>query len=571
MPAEQELDADGVIGAQIAIVYAVHDSAASAGEEIHRVYGVVAELEDTMQVAADVRNYTLTVVPRMWLASMIETLEIYMGQSVPDIVQQKLELLDLSVDTDFEMRLSADYPPREFVVQYKENDLDFIKRLCEHWGIAFFFEHRGGRDVVVFSDENTAFTEISSGAMPYAPKGEKRGLTRLSSTRQIVPKHFVQRDYNYRNPSVDLTGDAELDGGFAGGVIEYGGHFKSDAEAKRFAEMRAQERRVDRIRFSGSSAAPDAHPGVMIDVLDHPTGDQHLIVCEVTHALQQTAMMGGAAEREAYRADFRAIDKDVVYRPPRITPKPRVQGMLTGIVDAASKGKYAELDDDGRYRIKFMFDTSGPDEGKASRPLRMMQPHSGSGYGMHFPLRPGVEVLLTFVDGDPDRPIIAGTVPNPQTGSPVVADNAKRNVIRTGGGNEINIDDDEGNERIKLTTPNSDTTFSAGRAQRQRGRRLADECRRVQLGHTRRRHADLIGGGRNQRDPRLPREWLDHHGGRSAGVESQAAQHDRRRRVDGGHRRRRPVEHPGVARFDPRVHRGGCERERSGRRRGAQQ
>src|SRR5690606_3629366 len=123
---------------------------------------------------------------------------------------------------------------------------------------------------------------------------------------------------------------------------------------------------------------------------------------------------------------------------------------------------YAELDAEGRYRVRFLFDTAERGEGQASKPVRMAQPHSGAGYGMHFPLRPGVEVALTCVDGDPDRPMISGTVPNPSTASPVAGGNNARNIIRTGGGNEINIADEDGAHRIKMTTPHADTIFQLG-------------------------------------------------------------------------------------------------------------
>jgi hypothetical protein len=131
-------------------------------------------------------------------------------------------------------------------------------------------------------------------------------------------------------------------------------------------------------------------------------------------------------------------------------------------VEAAAKSKYAEVDEAGRYHVRFIFDTSGAEDGRASRPIRMAQPHAGPGYGFHFPLRSGVEVILTCIDGDPDRPIIAGAVPNPQTPSTVDPKNARRNVIRTGGNNEINIDDTEGQERIKLSTPFGGSVFQLG-------------------------------------------------------------------------------------------------------------
>src|SRR5690606_20497107 len=159
---------------------------------------------------------------------------------------------------------------------------------------------------------------------------------------------------------------------------------------------------------------------------------------------------------------FEAIRPEETFRPKRVTPKPRITGLLTGMVESSSDSEYADVDDHDRYRVRFLFDTAAPGERQASRPVRMMQPHSGPGYGMHFPLRGGVEVLIAFVGGDPDRPIIAGTMPNPRTPSPVTQSNRERNVIRTGAGNEINIDDTDGEERIKLSTPRSGATLQLG-------------------------------------------------------------------------------------------------------------
>src|SRR4029079_17343953 len=130
-----------------------------------------------------------------------------------------------------------------------------------------------------------------------------------------------------------------------------------------------------------------------------------------------------------------------------------VPGAISGVVEAAQPGNYAELDDQGRYHVRFMLDQGDAPKGNASSLLRMAQPHAGPGYGFHFPLRDGVEVMLTCIDGDPDRPIISGAVPNPATPSTVTEGNSRRNVIRTGDGSEINIDDTDDSARIKLSVP----------------------------------------------------------------------------------------------------------------------
>jgi len=132
------------------------------------------------------------------------------------------------------------------------------------------------------------------------------------------------------------------------------------------------------------------------------------------------------------------------------------------VVETAQAGEYSEVDEEGRYRVRFAFDRSDAEHGKASRPIRMAQPHAGAGYGFHFPLRDGVEVLITCVEGDPDRPIISGAIPNPTTPSTVAEKNATRNVIRTGGGTEINIDDTAGSERMKISVPFANTVLQLG-------------------------------------------------------------------------------------------------------------
>ncbi|MCC6527892.1 MAG: type VI secretion system tip protein VgrG [Polyangiaceae bacterium] len=449
------LDDEALIGAPVAVVFE------REGVELRRLFGMIAACTDALQVKEHA-SYRLRVVPRFWGASLIETLDIFMNLSVPDIVRKKLALIDLHEGADYDMRLEGTYHPREFVVQFKETDLAFVSRLCEHYGISLFFEHRDGSDRLVFGDRNDAFQPLLAGAVRFEARGEALGVYELEATTRMVPRHFVQRDYNYRNPAIDLTGQTDMPDGHAGGVIEYGGHFKSDQEGQWLAALRAEERRSERRVYHGKSNVAGLSAGQKLTVEGHPRGDLTLVVTEVRHAAKQVALGRGDGDEREYHNEFVAVHENTVFRPRRVTPKPRVSGVLTAVVDAESRGRYAEIDDDGRYKVKFMFDTSGPDEGKASRLVRMMQPHSGAGYGMHFPLRPGTEVLITFVDGDPDRPIIAGTVPNPQTASPVVAENATRNVIRTGGGNEINIDDQESSERIKLSTPHASTRLQLG-------------------------------------------------------------------------------------------------------------
>ncbi|XXX80614.1 type VI secretion system tip protein TssI/VgrG [Sorangium sp. So ce134] len=451
------LDEEALLAEPAALVFLRGD------REERRLFGVISVVRDAMHTETSHMAYTLTFVPRAFRLTLTETSEIFMDLTVPEIIQRKLERAGLHQGDDFELRLLSAYPSREYVVQYKETDLQFVSRLAEHLGISYFFEHRDGRDVVVFSDANGGFRPVAGGGRAqFYPRGDRIGVYRLEGTTRTVPGRYVVKDYNYRTPHVPLMAAATVSDAPGGDIVDYGAHFKTPDEAERMAVLRAEELRAGRKVFDGASDVQRLGAGARLTLEGHPRGDLELLLVEVRHRLQQATLNAGTGEERAYANEFRAIPFSTTYRPPRVTPKPRVHGVITGVIDAAAKGQYAEVDDAGRYRVRFLFDTSGPEDGKASRLIRMAQPHAGAGYGFHFPLRSGVEVILTFIDGDPDRPIIAGAVPNPQTPSTVDAKNARRNVIRTGGGNEINIDDNEGEERIKLSTPYGGATLQLG-------------------------------------------------------------------------------------------------------------
>lgn len=455
----QDLDHKEVLKSGLTVTFHKDDKL------VREIHGMAASIREIVTADTSQRNYRIHMVPRMWKGTLNERIDIYMDMTVPEIVQKKLEENALKLGDDFVFKLQQTYPKREFVVQYRESDVAFISRLTEQLGISFFFEHTTGRDVVIFSDDNGAFQPIAEGddRVGLRTAVGDFGVQTLESRTVQTPGKYIVRDYNYRTPTVDLTGDKEVQQGSGGVIVEYGAHFKTPEEGKWVAGVRAQEIEAQRFVHDGTGTDARFRAGSTFTLEGHPRGELELLLTEVTHRVRQAAMGAGAgSEASTYEVTFSAIAQKTTYRPPRRTPKPKVHGVLTGIIDTAAKGEYAELDSEGRYKVKFLYDTAETPDALASRPVRMAQPHAGAGYGMHFPLRQGVEVVLTCVDGDPDRPIIQSTVPNPQTPSPVTKGNNARNVIRTGGGNEINIDDTEGQHRIKMTTPHQGTVFQLG-------------------------------------------------------------------------------------------------------------
>jgi type VI secretion system secreted protein VgrG len=434
------LDQDKVLGASASLVFE------RDGAEVRAVHGMVTTFFDLFDTEPAHRTYRVRLVPRLHRLTFVEVQEVFLGLSIPDIVKQKLSLVSLGA-TDVDLRLLDKYPAHDIVVQYRETDLAFVSRLAEHLGIAFYFDHQGGADKLVFTDHNGGFAHLESfPRMRYRGRGERRDVFRLEAESHLFPARYAVLDYDYRAPHLELTSTYEHPAGYAGGVAEYGAHHRTPADGDRLARVRAEEREARSRFFRGESDLAELGAGVVVGLEGHPhLQDPSLLVVEVEHRASQAVGMHGGDGGEGYLNTFKAVDASRAYRPPRVTPRPRIHGVLTAITEpapAGASGRHAQLDEQGRYTVKFFFDAAGGEgRQRSSAPVRMAQPHAGEGYGIHFPLKPGVEVTVTFVDGDPDRPILSGAVPNPVTTSPVTRRDATMNRIRTQSGAMIEFKD----------------------------------------------------------------------------------------------------------------------------------
>lgn len=441
VPDSAELPAEEVIGSGVTIVFELN------GEVVRLVHGMVLAHEDRLETEATHRTYRLTIGPRAERLSLVTTQEVFVDASVPELIAQKLQKVGLERD-DARLTLLGSYGKRELVAQFKESDLAFVSRLAEHLGIFFFFEHEAGRDRIVFADENSAFPPIDGDpAVRFRSRGERRDVFEIVARTRLMPAAWFAQDYNYRTPRVDLLSRFDAPWGHVGGVVEYASHHKTPDEGEAIARMRAEERRVADSFFAGESVVCRLRAGATFTLAGHPRlGDRRFLVVEVEHHAEQHVLMHGeTAEPPVYRNAFRVIDADVPYRPPRITPRPKIHGLLTGLVEPrpdARLGTVADLDEEGRYTVRLLFDASPLDERQgSSHRLRMIQLHAGPDYGAHFPLKAGVEVLLAFVDGDPDRPLIVGAAPNPVTRSPVTAADSLMHRLKTSTGILIEMKD----------------------------------------------------------------------------------------------------------------------------------
>ncbi|MFH1488435.1 MAG: type VI secretion system tip protein VgrG, partial [Pseudomonadota bacterium] len=268
------------------------------------------------------------------------------------------------------------------------------------------------------------------------------------------------------------SGNAPVKANGRGDVYMYGEHFRTPEEGNALAKIRAEELLCREKRFFGESTIPFLRPGYLFDLQDHYRSNfnQKYLTIEIEHEGSQTAYLlagiqKGLSEVEQqpyYRNSFVAMPAEVQFRPEQKTEKAHLYGTMSAKIDAAGSGKYAELDEQGRYKVILPFDLSDRKDGKASAYLRMAQPYAGTDHGMHFPLHKGTEVLLTFIDGDPDRPIIQGAVPNPEMPSQVTSTDQTMSKITTAGGNKIHMEDKEGSERILMHAPKKESFVRIG-------------------------------------------------------------------------------------------------------------
>ncbi len=436
-------------------------------EDKHPVafHGILNAFEQFHQ-AQGYTFYRATILPKLWYLNLINHNRVFLDKSLKQIMEQVLNDM-LPVIMQYEFRLQGDYSqPLEYVCQYQENHFDFLSRWLEQQGLFYFFELTDEGDKLVITDSAMAHNDIpDEPVLQYRePSGLAGGwqeiLTSFTCRSTPVARSVILKDYNYRNPSFNLTGRGTIHPNAQWDVHFYGDHFKTQKDADRLARVRSEELRCRQKTFHGKSSAPFLRPGFKFKLKGHyeKKFNGTYLITDVRHEGSQVGYLISGLKDELpdkanlfYKNTFTAIQIDVPFRPQRTTPKPRINGVINAKVDAEGSGEYAELDKWGRYKVVLPFDVSDSLDGHASAWLRMAQPFVGSNHGMHFPLRKGTEVLLTFIDGDPDRPIISSAIPNPDTPSVVSASNNTMSGIKTASGNLISFQDREGDRRITLS------------------------------------------------------------------------------------------------------------------------
>lgn len=410
--------------------------------------GILMQFEETREFDG-ILFFKAVLSPKFWWLSLTHHNQVFLDATVPDILENALKDGGLASGIDFEFRLQKTYASLEYVCQYDESHFDFVSRWAQREGLYYFFEQTPTGEKIIFTDTKISHMDLLQGKdLVYIPQS---GLD-TAHTREVVksfvckhnllPARIYLKDYHYLKPSQAMEGIAEVDENGRGENYIYGENFDTVEDGNRLARIRAEALLCRKSSFHGESSVPYLVPGFTFDLNEHYKAvyNHKYLVIDVTHEGHQAGYLisglSGAVEQKDeqmfYANTFSAIYADAQFRAEHTTIRPKISGTLNAKIDASGSGEHAELDEYGRYKVILPFDRSGRFGGKASAWFRMMQPSAGQNQGIHFPLHKGTEVLLTFIDGNPDRPVIAGAIPNPETTSPITSENQKTSIIKTG-------------------------------------------------------------------------------------------------------------------------------------------
>ncbi len=411
------------------------------------------------------RRLRVQLVPRLWRLGHVHRSRIFQGKTAPEIVESVLK----DGKVEYRLALTGTYCSRDYCVQYRESDLAFASRLLEEEGIVYLVEHTQSGDTVVLADSPSAYKPIPGEDQlvfrePVGLLAAADSVSAFSAEREVRPGAVVLRDFNYLAPALDLTSTASAEGGDAAlEVYDHPGRYDAPAAGRAAAKVRVEEEHLQAETASGSSAARQLCPGFTFDLDGHtiPGLDGKYLVRSVRHRGRQYAALLSAravpqGETDGYGNQFTCLRSTIPFRPERLTPRPFIAGPQTAIVTGPS-GEEIHTDEHGRIKVQFHWDRDGKGDDRTSCWIRVAQAWAGPGFGALYLPRVGQEVVVEYLDGDPDRPIVTGSVYNGRNPPPVDLPGYKtRSTLRSSsspggdGSNELRLEDAAGSEEIYL-------------------------------------------------------------------------------------------------------------------------
>jgi type VI secretion system secreted protein VgrG len=417
---------------------------------------------------AQFTSYRMEVVPWLWFLTRITDCRIFQNKTIPEIIEEVFKSRNMK---DFKSSVSSgSFEKREYCVQYRETDFAFVSRLMEQYGIFYYFEHDKDRHTLVMADSASSYKPC-----PGQPKARynltvgdldmEDVVTGWQLEQELRTGKYSLTDYNFETPSANLAANepsvVKVGGNDQFERYDYPGDYLNQADGREVAKIRMQERETGHLVAKGTSVCRSLASGYTLTLEEHPTSsmNQKYLLTGIEHeATVGDSYASDDAGGAKYSNGFFCIpvDEKLPFRPPLVTPRPFVHGPQTALV-VGPKGEEIFVDKYGRVKVQFYWDRQGEKNDKSSCWIRVSQAWAGKNWGAMWIPRIGQEVIVDFLEGDPDRPIITGRVYNAEQMPPYdLPDNGTRSTFmsrssKNGGthnANEIRFEDKKGDEQI---------------------------------------------------------------------------------------------------------------------------
>lgn len=452
--------------------------ASFGGEE--RVFSGILVEGQWVGAEQHLSSYQFILRPWLWLLSQKANCKIWHNKTAPEIIKDVFDQEDMK---DYEDRLTEDYQCMEYCVQYRETDMNFVMRLMEQHGIYFYFKHsRDGHKLILADSKNAHEIQKApidraadaasgrkmaqlGGGFPYLPRGSQdrrhsEHLREWRVERRLRTGKVELDDYDFKQSTAELLRSKEegVQAAKRLKVFDYPGKYIRGNDGERFAQIRVQAEQALDARRQAEGSSISLFPGALFKLAMHPTeaeNDEHLVV-RSSHAFSLEGYRSGAGDAEGYYGSYEFLRSDHRFRAPLVTPKPLVHGPQTAKVVAENRkeGEEIDVDEYGCIYVQFHWDR---DDKTTSRRVRVAQVWSGKMWGGQFIPRIGQEVVVEFLEGDPDQPLVIGAVYNDKHMLPYelpdkkTLSGLKSNSSKGGNGfNEFKFEDKKGEEVIGL-------------------------------------------------------------------------------------------------------------------------
>ncbi|MEW9623773.1 type VI secretion system Vgr family protein [Rhodanobacter geophilus] len=456
---DANIDLTSLLGSSMTVTLTLQDGF------VRHFNGMVCEASQTGVATVDTlvyAQYAVTLVPKPWLLEQIVDCRIFTEMSVPDIIQK---LLEESGYTDVKNSLTGNYAQRDYCVQYREDGLAFIHRLMEQEGIYYYFTHDASKHTMVLADGVGAHAAVDAfKKVPFAPGaggalGKGAGIATFGATRGVDGATFKLTDYNPLTPKASLLSTQTSSGNQPAttySAFDFPGAHADAGVGQHYAGVRAEALTAARSGYRGSTDACGAEAGNLFTLGGYPRKElnQEYLLTATQSYLRGGGHASGSGDVLEFQCQFRALPSSIPFRKEIRTVKPKVVGLQTAIVTGSDTDEDIAVDQYGRVQVNFHWNMPDKPNAKCSCPVRVASPWAGKGWGAVSIPRVGQEVVVSFLEGDPDRPLIIGSVYNATNTVPYgLPDNKTQSGIKSrsllGGTddfNELRFEDKQGSE-----------------------------------------------------------------------------------------------------------------------------